>query len=401
MSRRGIHWVMYLLYAAWHIKDVMHIVTAMNDAWQRSAHLNLLIIVIKASDLMTRFLYLLFPCIVSGFIISNAAFSAQAASMDAGKVLAKKLFAEGGELFASGQYLASADAFRRAYEASPTWKLLFNLAQSETAAKRYGLAIEAFERYLSEGGDDIDVNRSQNVMAEIQRLRMLVGVLDVSAPEGTVVFVDDVSRGNVPLTGPLRVAVGEHQLRLAKDGEVLLTRRIAIASGMTTTVSVNGRAHQESAHAKNAPATKPVENSPGASDNKIALRPSVAVQISSDHLYPVQSKGWLFGGITASAVGLVGISLGAIFTVKFVKSNNHWENARDDYNASSVKTLSMFNSVRSLYDDAQRDRKWLLTGYIAGGLGAVAGTLLLLKYGSDKRKRRLSLDPSGRLNIWF
>jgi hypothetical protein len=52
--------------------------------------------------------------------------------------------------------------FRRAYEISPSWKILGNLGIAALRLERDGEAIEAFRKYLSEGGTNVDgAERSQ------------------------------------------------------------------------------------------------------------------------------------------------------------------------------------------------------------------------------------------------
>ncbi|MCK9461397.1 MAG: hypothetical protein M0R80_17340 [Proteobacteria bacterium] len=77
---------------------------------------------------------------------------------------AKAAFGLGGELFDKGDYAAAADAFREANRLKPSWKLFYNIGQAEAAGRRYGLALEAFERYLIEGGDEIAADRNDEVI---------------------------------------------------------------------------------------------------------------------------------------------------------------------------------------------------------------------------------------------
>jgi tetratricopeptide (TPR) repeat protein len=72
---------------------------------------------------------------------------------------AMAFFKKGIDLFNAEKYEDAASAFRRAYELKPNWKLNYNIGQSEAAAKRLGLALQAFEAYLSQGGDDISTER--------------------------------------------------------------------------------------------------------------------------------------------------------------------------------------------------------------------------------------------------
>ncbi|HUT77837.1 MAG TPA: tetratricopeptide repeat protein [Polyangia bacterium] len=160
--------------------------------------------------------------------------AAQAADADAE---AKKIYQQGVDAFEDGRFDDAALAFRQAYDLKPSWKLLYNMGQSEAAARRYGLALDAFEKYLVGGGDEIQGDRREEVLAEIQRLRVLVGVVEVRAPDGTEFLLDGYSYGRTPFPGPVRVAAGEHQAVLRRGDEVLLEKKIGIAGGMTTTLA--------------------------------------------------------------------------------------------------------------------------------------------------------------------
>ena len=156
-------------------------------------------------------------------------------------------FKEGNSLFKQKQYKLASMKFREAYELKPSWKLFFNIGQSEAAAKRHGLALEAFERFLSEGGDDIVVTRRDQVFGEVERLRKIVGFLRVRAPEGTVVMVDGVRRGRSPVSMLLPVAVGyEHEVIGELDGQRLPPKRFRVIGGQTMTVDLDERPAEES-----------------------------------------------------------------------------------------------------------------------------------------------------------
>jgi len=153
---------------------------------------------------------------------------------------AKAAFERGTSLFHDGKYEEAALAFREANELRPNWKLLYNVGQSEAAAKRHGLALQAFEEYLSMGGDEIQTGRRAEVAEEIDRLRGIVGEIDLVAPVGAVVKVDGRDRGTTPLPGPMPVAAGAlHTLQLEVDGEVLLTREVRVGSGRTVVVDAD------------------------------------------------------------------------------------------------------------------------------------------------------------------
>ena len=151
---------------------------------------------------------------------------------------AKKAFREGGRLFEAKKYAEAAEQFRRAFEIRPNWKILYNIAQSEAAAKNYGVALEVFERYLADGGDDIEVARTNEVLGEIERLKKMVGYLEISRAEDSLsVFVDGIHRGDTPLAGPLALTAGvEHIVTIRRRDETILERTVRIPGGQTTTL---------------------------------------------------------------------------------------------------------------------------------------------------------------------
>ncbi|MCS6858605.1 MAG: tetratricopeptide repeat protein [Sandaracinaceae bacterium] len=94
--------------------------------------------------------------------------------------LARRLFEEGRRLFQSGDFSASARAFRRAYLLSPRPGLLYNLALAELRAGNDALALEAFEGFLRQAPPD-DPHRSE--VSERVRVLRSMGVRPASQDE--------------------------------------------------------------------------------------------------------------------------------------------------------------------------------------------------------------------------
>ncbi len=164
-----------------------------------------------------------------------ALFCAGAASADD----AKQAYRRGVTAFNDAKYADAAEAFREAYRLKPSWKILYNIGQSDAATARYGLALEAFEAYLVEGADQVSDERREAVINELQRLRVLVGVVEVRGAEaGIELFIDDVNRGVTPFEGPIRVAAGKHDAVLKQGEEVVLEQQITVAGGMTTKLQI-------------------------------------------------------------------------------------------------------------------------------------------------------------------
>ncbi|MCK9459039.1 MAG: tetratricopeptide repeat protein [Proteobacteria bacterium] len=178
---------------------------------------------------------------VLGLLIFAATAPAEARA-DAAQNKAKTAFQKGAKLFEAGDYTEAVKAFRAAYEAAPHWKLLYNIAQCEAAAKNYGPALEAFEAYLVSGGDDVPAERQDEIRKEIARLRDLCGDVVVDAPAGSDVFIDDLRRGTTPIAGEIPVGAGMHVVRIVHGGDELLKQEIQVRGAKTVTVRVGDAA---------------------------------------------------------------------------------------------------------------------------------------------------------------
>ncbi|MBN2525743.1 MAG: tetratricopeptide repeat protein, partial [Deltaproteobacteria bacterium] len=185
---------------------------------------------------MKKLVYIL----LSAIILSDA--SVTMADDTPSQTDAVAVFKQGVALFDSGDFRGAANAFRQANRLKENWKIQYNIGQSEAAAKRYGLALEAFESYLALGGDEIDIARRDEVLDEIKRMKLRVATLEVSAPPGALVYIDDFLRGAVPLPGPMLISAGVlHVLEIKLDDEVILTQQVKLSNGQTQKISVENR----------------------------------------------------------------------------------------------------------------------------------------------------------------
>jgi tetratricopeptide (TPR) repeat protein len=152
---------------------------------------------------------------------------------------AKAQFRNGVKLFEEERYFEAVRAFRHATELNPSWKIDFNIGQCEAALKRYGLAMEAFERYLAVGGDEVPSDRRDFVVAELQRLREMIGNLQILAPDGLTVFIDGEIRGNTPMDAPIRVTAGvEHKIVFMDRDWEMGSRLVTVGSSQTVEVEL-------------------------------------------------------------------------------------------------------------------------------------------------------------------
>ena len=176
------------------------------------------------------------PTIVITLSIVLGASPALAENVDEG---AKTQFKQGVALYKDGDFEQAAIAFERAYELKPSYKILFNIAQTENERKHYAAALKAYHRYLKDGGDQIDAERRAEVEKEFKRLKALVGGITVKTDvKGAVVFVDGFRHAETPFTKPILVDLGEHEVLVKRGTEELHRETIKVAGGQKVVVDL-------------------------------------------------------------------------------------------------------------------------------------------------------------------
>lgn len=281
---------------------------------------------------------------------------------------AQKAFKEGAKLFENKEFAAAAKAFRTAYEEDPNWKVLYNLGQCEAASRRHGRAMEAFEKYLALGGDDISLERRNEVETELDRLRRMVGFIDISAPEGATILLDGEDRGAAPLAGRLMVAASVlHDLTVIHEGKELLQRKIQVSGMQSISVNIVASGETETTTAKISEASdeeKKLSDVPAGTDTP-------APEKKRRPLVPV--------GVALAATGGATLIAGIITGAVALKRNN---DLSDDCKNGCPD---------SFHDD--NDAAWNLgvasNILLAAGGGMAATGLVLLfagkrKYGNEK-----------------
>ncbi len=158
---------------------------------------------------------------------------------DSDQKSARAHFKLGIELYESGKYDEAAVAFSRAYELRPSYKILYNIAQTENERGEYVLALDAYRRYLADGGERIEKRRRTTVLSEIERLEGLVGAIIVhSEPDGAHVFVDDRRVGETPLAEPIQVDLGDREVVVRLEADEIHRELVTVAGGKLVEVEV-------------------------------------------------------------------------------------------------------------------------------------------------------------------
>jgi tetratricopeptide (TPR) repeat protein len=245
-------------------------------------------------------------------------------------------FGQGVELYQEGNLDAALVEFERAYELSPNFRVLYNLAQVQAERQQYVLATDLFERYLSEGKTEISVERKAAVLEELQRLHKRIADLWVEANvDGVEVFIDGVSVGRLPLATAIPINAGVINVRLEKSGFESQTQRMSVAGEEHPRLSVEMVPLASSARAR-----EPREGGPK-TDPEPQLKPN-------------RTAFWVSAAATGAFAGAA-----ATFGVLALNADSKLEDEFDQFPTDSAQ-------IKSTRDDIK------LYSILADGLGAGA-----------------------------
>lgn len=145
---------------------------------------------------------------------------------------ARERFQRGAELYKEGSFDAAFAEFSRAYEIAPNYRVLYNLAQVELERHDYASAMRFFQRYLEDGGAEVDAERRAEVEREILSLKNRVAELTVkSNVPGVELSIDGAVIGTLPLAAPVLVSAGVRRIAARRDGYQPIDRTLSVAGG--------------------------------------------------------------------------------------------------------------------------------------------------------------------------
>src|SRR5688572_30421535 len=141
-------------------------------------------------------------------------------------------FRRGVELFQEGAFRAALVEFQRAYDIAPDFRLLYNIGQAQVQVQDYLGANQSYERYLTDGGADVDPARRDEVETALTALRERVARLIIRVDrDGADVFVDDLRVGTSPMPGTVAVNLGRHRVYARTSDGAAGEKVIDVAGG--------------------------------------------------------------------------------------------------------------------------------------------------------------------------
>jgi len=151
---------------------------------------------------------------------------------------AKERFSKGVEFFNAGEYGAALAEFHWAYEVSPHYMVLYNIARCYARLSKHIEAMEYFEKYLEQGGDEIGKKRLEEVKAEMDALVKIIAYLEISTGDvnGATVKVGEKVAGLTPLPEPVAVEPGPVTVSVEAEGYMAQSKDIVVPAGKSLPV---------------------------------------------------------------------------------------------------------------------------------------------------------------------
>jgi tetratricopeptide (TPR) repeat protein len=183
--------------------------------------------------------YALFVGLV-GLAFPGGASAQSSSAEDTGSAKAGIRFQQAVELYREGSYEGALAEFRKAYQISPSYRVLYNIAQTQYALHDFVSAYRSLKQYVAEGGSEIPADRRAQVDDMSAKLAERIARLDVSTDaEGADIRIDDVSAGRAPLGESVLVNVGTHKVSAVKAGSPEAVRVVTVAGRETLKVDIH------------------------------------------------------------------------------------------------------------------------------------------------------------------
>jgi hypothetical protein len=286
-------------------------------------------------------------------------------------------FASGVRLIDIGKVQEGLQEFLRAYELSPNYVVLYNIAQARVDLHQYCQAEQALRDYLREGGPHISKARRTTVDKQINDLEEKIGKLDIQVNvPGAAILVDGVEIGRSPLKDSVKVDAGEHVVSATASGYLPVEQQ----------VSLNGK-QQVALHwslSSEEPSASTTPRASRSTDTFTQLPPALPASGTGiaptpvNQPKPVQrdrtassSGGVQRGiGVATGGLGLVGIGIGTGFAIRSISKGNESDR--------HCRALACDAAGVELNRQSMDATKVSIVGFAVGGAALVSGITLYL-----------------------
>jgi tetratricopeptide (TPR) repeat protein len=161
---------------------------------------------------------------------------------------ARASFHHGVQLYSEGSFEAALAEFRKAYQLSPNYRLLYNIAQAYFDLHDYVSSFKSLRQYVQEGGNELTPARRIDVNELNQKLEERIAFLDIACNvDGADIRVDDMSVGVSPLTTSVPVNAGPRRISAVKPGYTVAARMVTVVGREKAKVPIDIAANLQGA----------------------------------------------------------------------------------------------------------------------------------------------------------
>jgi len=278
--------------------------------------------------------------------------------------------------------------FKEAYAKSPSWKILGNLGISAMKLERDSEAIDAFKKYLAEGGKQVDAEERAQFQRDLSTLEAGAARLTLQTdPPGATIederfpATGQAIRNSYSGTGPLQIGVrpGRHRFTAKMAGRVDAVWEIELAP------------RQQESHTF----TLPEPTAAPAPVAPTAATPATAT-VDSDSLK--SNSGLRTGAYVALGVGVVGLGVGTIFGLKAKSKYKEANDITDDPNncpsSGPCELLGpLFDKREQLGKDGDTAKTLSIVGFALGGVGIATGVTLYILSNKKEQPAAAKVEP--------
>lgn len=142
---------------------------------------------------------------------------------------ARARFKRGVQLYNEGSFEAALAEFNKAYQITPNYRILYNIAQTQFDLHDYVGSSKSLEQYMKEGSREISEERRASVNELNRKLEERIGQVDVVCNlDGAEIRVDDVTVGVSPLQAAVPVNAGPRRITAVKLGHPMVSQMVTV-----------------------------------------------------------------------------------------------------------------------------------------------------------------------------
>jgi hypothetical protein len=319
--------------------------------------------------------------LASSLVLSAlVAVSAQAQEEDE-RAAAREAFERGVNAYGEERWEEALGAFQEAYRIAPHPSVRVNMANCYVHLARPVEALDHFERFLIESGDEGDPAQKREVRRQIEDLREQVGETFLRIqPEGATVTIDGHTTRRAPILDAVKLSAGTHHVEVAMQGYGTVARDFEVEGGERHELRIE---LEEGA--------APVGPTEGAEE--LGEEPEDGVEDGAEEDEPeerieadepddgsgltIPMTAWIGAGATA------GLVVGAVVLAGFAKKNENDFNdsvARFEMSSGAEREEARQEGV----DAANRADRLALTADILGIAGVLAAGATVFFYFWDQ-----------------